>query len=912
MRRVLLAILALLLLAPAVGADMAITYQIITPDGTTLDLTSTTITNGYVVRDVSGWDMPPVEHISRAVPQHDGGVLDEVRVRPRRIVITEEIYGSSRSNMHTHIATVIDKLRPDRTSTLQPLKLRYTNGATSADLYCYYEGAVTQDSTPFSRVIGFSLIAYDPYWYATTATTVSGPCAASLAVTYIAGLVDDAWTAMGNSGTGEVLDIAIDDNDDVYIAHAATNWDGIAAADYIAKWTKSTTTWSALGTGASAQVNCLAIDPEGNLYAGGSFGSMGGVANTGNIAMWDGSTWNAVGTGGGGVGAQIIDMAFDSQGNLYVVGNFSTMGGDGDCNYVAKWDGSAWSPLDTGLDGIAWGVAVDASDDVYITGQFTDVNGGGGGTYNYIIKWNGSSFSALGTGLNDNGRKLVVASDGTLYVGGEFTTADGVTVNYIAAWNGSTFEALDSGTNNDVYGVAISPDDELWIGGTFTTVGSDSVSMRLARWNGTAWVPSDFIPPSSGSLYTQAWDSAGNRYISFSTAGEAIVPNLVTATNSGSRATYPTIAISGPGRLVSITNETTGAEIPANLYINDGEPVTIDLGDPGEIPGSKTLTTDWDARPNQGGLIGKLLGPADLSTFTLEASPIASSGVNKIGIFLTGTPVESGDGGDLLSRWAGITGITTTNTDDGRLYVSVTADDADTTVQARLYKDSAKANLVATANLAASVASRTVTEANSSGLGGSVYQETAITYGANNVSNNGFETAGAGGADIWDTWAETAGDGALANETTIVHAGSDAAKLTAGASTNTYVRQSVAGLSASTMYRLSFYTRTDGSSLAVRFGVYDTDNSDWIIPIQAATTTGTSYTFESYFFTTPVGCTNIRVDFQCPDNDGDIAYLDNVSVLEVTNAPDTDITVDYALAIISHYNRYWTVSDAVT
>src|SRR3990172_7900670 len=47
------------------------------------------------------------------------------------------------------------------------------------------------------------------------------------------------------------------------------------------------------------------------------------------------------------------------------------------------------------------------------------------------------------------------------------------------------------------------------------------------------------------------------------------------------------------------------------------------------------------------------------------------------------------------------------------------------------------------------------------------------------ILNPGFEVAGAGGADIWANWVETAGDGALANETTEVHSGVDAAKMTA-------------------------------------------------------------------------------------------------------------------------------------
>src|SRR3990170_1049333 len=58
--------------------------------------------------------------------------------------------------------------------------------------------------------------------------------------------------------------------------------------------------------------------------------------------------------------------------------------------------------------------------------------------------------------------------------------------------------------------------------------------------------------------------------------------------------------------------------------------------------------------------------------------------------------------------------------------------------------------------------------------------------------NGGFETAGAGGADVWGSWTETAGDGALANETTLVHGGSDAAKITAGGNAQTKKGQNLA------------------------------------------------------------------------------------------------------------------------
>jgi hypothetical protein len=69
------------------------------------------------------------------------------------------------------------------------------------------------------------------------------------------------------------------------------------------------------------QVNALAISGT-NLYAGGGFYKAGGVwAN--NIAKWDGSAWSALGSGMyGGVNA----LAADGAGHLFVGENFSLAG----------------------------------------------------------------------------------------------------------------------------------------------------------------------------------------------------------------------------------------------------------------------------------------------------------------------------------------------------------------------------------------------------------------------------------------------------------------------------------------------------------------------------------------------------------------------------------------------------------
>ena len=82
-------------------------------------------------------------------------------------------------------------------------------------------------------------------------------------------------------------------------------------------------------------VYALAFDGSGNLYAGGRFGTAGGVAAN-YIAKWDGSTWSALGTGVTGNYSGVNALAFDGSGNLYVGGDFTTAGGKAS-THLAKW-----------------------------------------------------------------------------------------------------------------------------------------------------------------------------------------------------------------------------------------------------------------------------------------------------------------------------------------------------------------------------------------------------------------------------------------------------------------------------------------------------------------------------------------------------------------------------------------------
>jgi hypothetical protein len=106
----------------------------------------------------------------------------------------------------------------------------------------------------------------------------------------------------------------------------------------------------------NGQVLALAMSGS-NVYAGGAFTTAGGSPAT-NIAQWNGSSWTALGSGLGGglqgtsVGVYALAM---SGATLHAGGNFSTTGGSAATN-TAKWDGTNWTALGSGVSGTFPGV----------------------------------------------------------------------------------------------------------------------------------------------------------------------------------------------------------------------------------------------------------------------------------------------------------------------------------------------------------------------------------------------------------------------------------------------------------------------------------------------------------------------------------------------------------------------------
>ncbi|MFN0241900.1 MAG: hypothetical protein ACKVWV_03330 [Planctomycetota bacterium] len=230
------------------------------------------------------------------------------------------------------------------------------------------------------------------------------------------------------------------------------------------------------------------------LYAGGEFTRAAGV-QVNYVARFDGSSWTPLADGVGGPVAALSIYDDGSGPALFAAGNFLTAGGV-PARSIAKWDGSAWSSLGAGLDTSAAALAVfdDGSGPaLFVGGYFTLA---GGSPARKIAKWDGATWSALGAGISSTAQQnmarvlaLAVHDDGSgaqLYASGDFTKADGLPAIGVARWNGAAWSAVGAGLPNSFGESSVVRALAVHDAGSGTRLFAGAPSGVFA-WNGATW-----------------------------------------------------------------------------------------------------------------------------------------------------------------------------------------------------------------------------------------------------------------------------------------------------------------------------------------------------------------------------------------------------------------------------------------
>ena len=266
------------------------------------------------------------------------------------------------------------------------------------------------------------------------------------AATNVAQWDGNTWSQMGSGLNGIVYALIV--HKGVLFAGGAFTANGAGGSLHgIAQWSGSD--WADVPIidvwRVNNIVNALASDGN-NLYVGGNFYLGWGFdptypttgADVYNLGYWDGSFWWPVGSS---QASNTVSALIITNGILYAGGSFTGVGGV-KANRVAQWNSSSWSALGTGLNAglTSGGVAAMGviGNSLYVTGSFTNA---GGTTVQGIAKWDGTTWHALGTGLYNSvsassglGHALITSGN-DLYVGGLFTSAGDKPSMFIGHWN---------------------------------------------------------------------------------------------------------------------------------------------------------------------------------------------------------------------------------------------------------------------------------------------------------------------------------------------------------------------------------------------------------------------------------------------------------------------------------------------
>jgi 3'-phosphoadenosine 5'-phosphosulfate sulfotransferase len=248
-----------------------------------------------------------------------------------------------------------------------------------------------------------------------------------------------------------------------------------------------------VGTGFNNTVRSIIEDSNGALYVGGDFTSYKGTSNNNRVIKLD-SSGNKITSFDNSTGFNtgvVWNLSLNSDETiLYCAGAFTAYKGTTRNRLAAinTSNGSLNTTFNTSVGANSTVIDIlPTSSGIYVTGSFTSVNGT---SINRIarLQTNGNVDTGfnVGAGANNTGYSLIEDSSGNIYFGGVFTSYKGTTRNRIVKIDSSgdidTSFNVGNGTNSSVYKLKQDSDGKILLGGAFSSYNSTG-RLRLARAN---------------------------------------------------------------------------------------------------------------------------------------------------------------------------------------------------------------------------------------------------------------------------------------------------------------------------------------------------------------------------------------------------------------------------------------------
>lgn len=254
------------------------------------------------------------------------------------------------------------------------------------------------------------------------------------------------------------------------------------------------------GNGADNSVQRVGVQPDGKVLVLGAFQNFHNVQTQRIVRLnSNGTVDNSFAVTDGLVGTP-WSLHITPDGRFYVGGWFSWYNGHYQPNIFRAFASGDVDPgfiPCTGLNSLAWALAVQPDGRILAGGEFSKYNG--------VLRrslcriWPDGAIDEsfdTGEGFNDVVRAVAVQPDGRVVVTGDFTRFNGVTRNRIARLmpDGSLDESFDPGAGLSHIGrdLLLQPDGKILVGGEFVQV--DGVNKRgVARLNSDGSFDDTFV-----------------------------------------------------------------------------------------------------------------------------------------------------------------------------------------------------------------------------------------------------------------------------------------------------------------------------------------------------------------------------------------------------------------------------------
>lgn len=215
------------------------------------------------------------------------------------------------------------------------------------------------------------------------------------------------------------------------------------------------------------EVSTILAPGDGSLVVGGQFQIAGGRPAA-RIAGWNGANWFPIGNGFTGKVVHVVRWGT----NLVALASSDRRGGVVPFPYV--WNGTIWKAIHQGLaDGMAASLVVHEGQ-LLGSARFS---GPDGIQRPYLARWNGTEWGPVGEPMEGQGLTRFASGPNGLHA-----FMDQIVLRF----DGIRWEQLGGIFNEPIASLLDSPSG-LFVSGAFTFGGTDRG--RVARWNGTSWVP---------------------------------------------------------------------------------------------------------------------------------------------------------------------------------------------------------------------------------------------------------------------------------------------------------------------------------------------------------------------------------------------------------------------------------------